>query len=86
MDSGPSLAFIILNPSTPDADIDDRTIWRCSAGHDGIVIGNLFSGRATKPAELKTATAPVGSDNDTALVEIIARAPVVIWHGDTQIM
>ena len=80
---GPSLAFIMLNPSTADADIDDRTIRRCmrfarGAGYDSIVVGNLFGWRATKPVELKTATAPVGPDNDTALAEIIAGALLVI--------
>jgi hypothetical protein len=42
------------------------------AGYDGIVVGNLFAWRATKSAELETATAPVGADNDAALAEIIA--------------
>ena len=80
---GALLAFIMLNPSTADAEIDDRTIRRCirfarDAGHDGIVVGNLFAWRATKLAELKTATAPVGPDNDAALAEIIAGASIVV--------
>ena len=45
-----SLAFVALNPSTADADIDDRTIRRMvgfakSFGFDGIEVVNLFAFR-----------------------------------------
>jgi hypothetical protein len=77
------LAFIMLNPSTADAELDDPTIRRCigfasDAGFDGIEIGNLFAWRSTDAAELKKAAAPIGPDNDTALAEIIAGAPVIV--------
>jgi len=48
----------MLNPSTADANEDDPTIRRCigfakSWGYGGIMVGNLFSFRATDPKELK---------------------------------
>jgi len=85
---GPKLAFIMLNPSTADAEVDDPTIRRCKgfardAGYDGIVVGNLFAWRATKPTELKTVADPIGPDNYTALTNIISNAPIVVcaWGG-----
>lgn len=55
--SKPSVMFLMLNPSTADADIDDPTIRRCMAfakawGYGSIYVGNLFPFRATDPQEL----------------------------------
>lgn len=74
---GPPLAFIMLNPSTADADVDDPTIRRCMGfarreGCGGIVVVNLFALRATDPAELrKSAVDPVGPENDMAIESLI---------------
>ncbi len=67
-----SLPFVMLNPSTADASLDDPTIRRCKGfaadlGYSGIVVMNLYAFRATKPADLWTADDPVGSENDTWL-------------------
>jgi hypothetical protein len=67
--SGLTLLFVMLNPSTADADQDDPTIRRCigfaqSHGCDGIEVVNLYAYRATKPADLKRAGYPVGPEND----------------------
>ena len=67
--AGPTLLFIMLNPSTADAEVDDRTIRRCVAfakaeGFCAIEVVNLYAYRATKPADLKRAGYPVGPDND----------------------
>ena len=48
----------MLNPSTADADHDDRTIGRCISfakreGCGGLIVGNLFQLRATDPDELR---------------------------------
>lgn len=54
---GPLLEWIMLNPSTADADADDPTIRRCIGfarqwGFNGIRVTNLFAYRATRPDEL----------------------------------
>lgn len=89
-DSKPSVLWIMLNPSTADALVDDPTIRRCigfarSWGYGGIVACNLFALRATDPRELKTHPDPVGPDNDRFLdieYAITARA-IAAWgiHG-----
>lgn len=57
-DTKPKCLFIMLNPSTADADIDDPTITRCigfakSWGFGGLMVGNLFAYRSTDPRNLK---------------------------------
>lgn len=52
------LTFVMLNPSTADAERDDPTIRRCVAfakreGYHGITIINLFSLRTKDPKVLK---------------------------------
>lgn len=64
----PPQTFIMLNPSTADADIDDPTIRRCiefakREGAGGLVVVNLFALRATDPKELINHPDPVGPDN-----------------------
>jgi hypothetical protein len=54
------LGFVMLNPSTADANQDDPTIRRCSSfalreGFGGIEVANLFSWRATDPRDLAIA-------------------------------
>ncbi len=71
----PNLNFIMLNPSTADADLDDPTIRRCIGfgqrdGYGGIQVVNLYAFRATKPSEMLAAIDPVGPDNDAAWLQI----------------
>ena len=60
--------FIMLNPSTADAEEDDPTIRRCmnfawSWGFNNLLVLNLFAYRATSPKDLKIASDPVGPNN-----------------------
>ncbi|MCK5560130.1 MAG: DUF1643 domain-containing protein, partial [Thermoplasmata archaeon] len=60
--------FVMLNPSTADADEDDPTIRRCigfaRGWHcGGIQVINLFAYRATNPDELLKVDDPAGPDN-----------------------
>ena len=69
-----SALFIMLNPSTADADKDDATIRRCTffARREGcgrLVVVNLFSLRATDPKELRTHEDPEGPSCDGFLYE-----------------
>lgn len=86
--AGAPLVFVMLNPSTADADIDDPTIRRCagfarSHGFGGINVVNLFAFRATKPKDLRAAGWPVGPDNDAHILQAArsAGAVCVAW-GD----
>lgn len=54
---GPPLPFVMLNPSTADADIDDPTIRRCMGfarkfGYDALTVVNLYAMRTTRPVHL----------------------------------
>jgi hypothetical protein len=68
-DGGGRLAtFIMLNPSTADAERDDATIRKCTGfcrrlGCGLLHVVNLFAIRATDPAEMMRAADPVGADN-----------------------
>ncbi len=91
--AGELLPWIMLNPSTADAEHDDPTIRKCCAfaerlGFSGILVGNLFAFRATDPEELAKAHDPVGPENDHHLVELfdstsVSRSAICAWgvHG-----
>ncbi len=69
--------FIMLNPSTADAELDDPTIRRCKGFADRfqcgtLVVVNLFAFRATKPADLYKAADPIGPKNDNYLRKALA--------------
>lgn len=87
---GPAMAFIMLNPSTADANHDDPTIRRCIGfarreGFGAMTVGNLFAWRATDARQIKEVTDPVGSENDRILRDIVTSAilSVCAWgnHG-----
>lgn len=89
---GPVCVFLMLNPSTADAAVDDPTIRACIEfatrwGYGSILVLNLFALRATDPAELRAAADPVGPDNDTwlRLLNHTSAFPLVVaaWgrHG-----
>lgn len=60
--------FVMLNPSTADAEVDDPTIRRCMGfakrwGHGRLVVVNLFAFRSSDPVELLEADDPIGPEN-----------------------
>jgi len=70
----PPFLFIMLNPSTADANEDDPTITRCinfvkSFGGGSLQVVNLFAFRATNPKELLKAEDPIGEWGDTYILE-----------------
>ncbi len=79
----PTVAFIMLNPSTADATYDDPTIRRCigfarSWGFGRLEVANLFAYRATRLADLRAAPDPVGPCNTEHLAAACAKAGLVI--------
>lgn len=77
----PPDVWIMLNPSTADAEVDDATIKRCIGfsrihGAGAIHVVNLFAYRATDPNELKRPEVidPVGEWNDAAIARAVTLA------------
>ena len=73
---GSMIMFIMLNPSTADADIDDPTIRRCisfakSWGAGGFYVGNLFAYRSKTPKDLLSALDPIGEENKNHLNDML---------------
>ncbi len=78
---GPLALWLMLNPSTADASVDDATIRRCIGftkreGLDGLVVCNLFAYRATNPNDLCHVPDPIGPDNLRTIARWL-KAPVV---------
>ena len=74
-----TMLFIMLNPSTADAMVDDPTIRRCRSfamrdGYSQLEVVNLFALRATDPRELARAPDPIGPDNDAIIAKAVLRA------------
>jgi hypothetical protein len=69
---GRVMTFLMLNPSTADALVDDPTIRRCKSfavreGAGTLYVVNLYALRATDPRELAAHVDPVGPRNDEFL-------------------
>ena len=86
------VTFVMLNPSTADAELDDPTIRRCTSfakkfGGTKLRVVNLFAYRATDPADLKVALAKgtdiVGPENDLHLRRAVAlgNGPIFVAWG-----
>lgn len=91
--SEPRVTFVMLNPSTADAERDDPTLLRCMAfarswGYAALDVLNLYAYRATDPKvmlQLDERTA-VGPRNDAALAHAALTArllgePIVAAWG-----
>lgn len=83
---GRRLAFIMLNPSTADAETNDPTIRRCigfaqSWGYGSLEVVNLFAFRTPHPSQLSLVADPVGADCDAAILQAVERADctVIAW-------
>jgi hypothetical protein len=77
------VAFIMLNPSTADENVDDPTIRKCIGfakrwEFDRLDVVNLFAWRATKPKDLLSSPNAVGPDNEQHVTEVIYHAERVV--------
>jgi hypothetical protein len=92
-ESRPACVFVMLNPSTADADQDDATIRRCVGfadawGCGSLTVVNLFALRSTEPRALYAHPDPVGPDNDRVIRDRVGGSGIAIaaWgiHGEFQ--
>lgn len=79
----PRMLFVMLNPSTADADTDDPTIRRCIGfarrdGYGGIEVVNLFGLRATRPVDVWGHPDPVGPENNYHLLRAFQEHPLAV--------
>ena len=80
---GGNVLWVMLNPSTADAENDDPTIRRVLGfsarfGLGKATVANLFAYRTTNPRELLLAKDPVGPDNDGHIQRMAADADLII--------
>lgn len=82
----PCLTFVMLNPSTADADRNDPTIRRClqfaqSWGYGSLKVVNLFGFKATHPKILQQASDPIGTENDRHLLAAVQKSDrtIIAW-------
>lgn len=82
--------FIMLNPSTADAQKNDQTIKVCMGfskiwGFGELAVVNLFALRSTDPQALYGDPDPVGPENDAHILRAAAEADAIVaaWgaHG-----
>lgn len=87
---GDFVNFVMLNPSTADAEQDDHTIRKCIGfakrwGYIGLHVVNLFAVRSTDPSVIYDHPEPVGPDNAAYIEAALLSAPltIVAWgkHG-----
>ncbi|GAB4134715.1 MAG: DUF1643 domain-containing protein [Cyanobacteria bacterium J069] len=79
----PRVLFVMLNPSTANAERNDPTIRRCMGfakawGYGRLEVVNLFAYCATRPQDLRRADHPVGEAGDRALLDAASRADQII--------
>jgi hypothetical protein len=86
----PMLGCIWLNPSTATAEINDPTVTRGinrarAMGYGGLMVGNIFTLRATDPHELRLVDDPIGPAADKHLLQLCGECEMVIcgwgFHG-----
>ncbi len=88
-ESLPRVGWVMLNPSTADASVDDATILKCvrfarSWGYGSMVVVNLFAYRAREPNFMKLAIDPVGPENESSyFAELgVCREVVLAWGNE----
>jgi hypothetical protein len=86
------VTFIMLNPSTADASLDDPTIRRCIGyAKDWMMskleVVNLYAYRATDPKELWKVEDPVGEDNNLYIQNALYTSDLVVcaWGNNAKL-
>jgi hypothetical protein len=88
---GPTVNYVLLNPSSADEARNDPTVERCVRrglimGYAKVLVTNIFALRSTDPGQLYRAEDPIGPYNDRAILQAAreARSVVCGWgnHGE----
>lgn len=88
--AGRQVLWVMLNPSTADADLDDPTIRRCVSfssawGFNRLHVVNLFALRSTDPKALVTAGVdPIGPFNDDHIKYAAEDADLIVCAWGTK--
>lgn len=82
-DCKPRCAFIMLNPSTADENVDDPTIKKCTKfcmtwGIGTLEVVNLFAFRSTDPDDMLQARDPSGPSNDQSILAAAECASIIV--------
>ena len=84
-----AVCFIMLNPSTADAQVDDPTIRRCIGfaqrfGFGQLEVVNLFALRSTNPKKLLDHQDPIGPENNEQIVAAahVCNLTICAWGGN----
>ena len=77
------ITWVMLNPSTADAEQDDPTIRRCIGfsqmwGYGGMTIVNLYAYRTTDPKELLSVENPAGPENHETILRRLSESELVV--------
>ncbi|MET9879166.1 DUF1643 domain-containing protein [Actinacidiphila glaucinigra] len=89
---GPTITYVMLNPSTGTATANDATLRNCRAiaqhhGYGSLIVLNLFALRSREPQALYSYPDPIGPATDDALTQLLPLGDTVIvaWgrrHSD----
>ena len=84
------IAYVMLNPSTADAEQDDPTIRRCigfarSWGYSTFTATNIFALRSTDASGLGSVEDPIGAGNARAIRRAVGAADLTILAWGTSI-
>ncbi len=82
-DEGKKAVFVMLNPSSADASLNDPTISRCIGfaerlGCGSLQVVNLFAYRTAYPKELRVCRSPVGALNNQYIRGAVEAASLVV--------
>ena len=84
--------FIMLNPSSADANTTDKTIEKCKKfarrwGYGKLWVCNLFAFRTPSPSDLKCAFDPFGYRNMDEILKSAKNANIIVcaWGNDGEL-
>lgn len=81
-----AVMWVMMNPSTATAELDDPTLAKCRAftarwGYSRMVVANVMAYRATHPADLLAVDEPVGARNYMVVREVLETENPLIVCG-----